>query len=388
MIERQLSKQLEQALTRYPVVALLGPRQVGKTTLARAVARANRERACIHLDLERPSDLAKLADPELYLEQHRDALVILDEVQRVPGLFPVLRALVDSHRVPGRFLVLGSAAPELLRQSAESLAGRIRYLELTPLTLAEVGADSDLLRRLWLRGGYPESFLAESDSASLEWREAFVATYLERDVPALGLRLSPIALRRFWLMLAHRHGQLWNASALAASLGTRAPTVERYLDLLCNTYLARRLPPYHANLEKRLVKSPKIYLRDSGLLHALLGIGDEETLHGHPVIGFSWEGFIIEQVLALRQPRDAWFFRTAAGAEIDLLLPGRSSTPTHAIEIKYALDPKPARGFWSALKDLTIEHADVVYPGKESYPLTEHVQALPAIALAASPDIL
>jgi uncharacterized protein len=380
MIRRALQAQVERALTRHPVVGLLGPRQVGKTTLAKEVA-AHARRGVVHLDLERPSDLARLADPELYLERHVEDLVVIDEVQRRPDLFPVLRALVDAGRKPGRFLVLGSASPELLRQASESLAGRVRYLELGPLTLDEVGRSRENLDRLWLRGGFPESFLAESDEASLEWRQAFAATFLERDLASLAPGLPSERVRRFWQMLAHRHGQLWNASDLARGLGVSPPTVASYADLLVGSFMVRRLEPYHANVGKRLVKSPKLFLRDSGILHALLGIGDHDDLLGHPVVGASWEGFLMEQVLALVPHDDACFYRTAAGAEIDLILRARGRW--HAYEMKHTVAPQPTKGFWTALADLEIEEARVLHAGADTWPLTEHVTAQAALEVGS-----
>jgi uncharacterized protein len=376
MISRNIESELLAALDRFPVVALTGPRQVGKTTLARQIA-AKRPDA-VYLDLERPSDFARIADAELYLAQRSDQLVILDEVQLAENLFPLLRSLVDEQRRPGRFLLLGSASPTLINRSAESLAGRIRYLELTPLTIAEVGATPAAVRRLWLRGGFPDSFLAPDEAASFEWRQAFVRTYLERDIPSLGFRLPPQALRRFWQMLAHWHGQLWNGSALAQSLGVSTQTSHRYLDILCDSFIARRLTPHAANLGKRLVKAPRIYLRDSGLLHALLNIADFDGLEGNPSLGASWEGFVIEQVLAAMAPADCTFFRTAAGAELDLVLklPGRAGLV--AVEVKYASAPKPTKGFWHALDDLDIERAIIVYPGEEPYPIEKRVTVWPA----------
>lgn len=389
MLQRSLLPELTDALARFPVVALVGPRQVGKTTLARDVARLRNEEGgnAEYLDLERPSDLARLTDPELYLAGRQDRLIILDEIQRVPDLFPVLRALVDEHRVPGRFLLLGSASPDLLNHSAESLAGRIRYLEMRPLLLDEVATtNADPLRTLWLRGGFPDSYLADSDADSFAWREAFVRTFLERDVPALGFRIPAQTLRRFWQMLAHWHGQIWNASALAQSMGSSQQSVNRYVDLLCDAYIARRLMPWHANVGKRLVKSPRVYLRDSGLLHALLNLRTLDELAGHPGLGASWEGFVIEQVIAALDPIECGFYRTSAGAEIDLVMRLRGHAAPVAVEVKYSSTPKPTRGFWNALDDLGIERAFVIHPGKEEYPLDARVTAWPATRIAGLKD--
>ena len=382
MIRRCLEPVLLASLRRFPVVGLVGARQVGKTTLARTVAR--RFDAAAYLDLERPSDAAKLRDPELYLEPLAGRLVIIDEIQRRPELFPVLRSLVDAKRRNGRFLVLGSASPDLARQASESLAGRVVYHELAPLTLDEVAtAKRHTPMTPWNRGGFPGGFLAASDSRSLEWREAFIETHLQRDLPALGVRIPAAALRRFWEMLAHFHGQIWNASKIAASLGVSAPTAKHYLDTLQDTFMIRDLPPFAANLKKRLVKSPKVYLRDSGLLHALLRIGAVDDLLGHPIAGASWEGWVIEQALAADGGRSgACFYRTAAGAEIDLVLE-RPRGRRLAFEIKLGAAPAPSRGFWSAVSDLKPSAAFVVYSGKERYPLGQGVEALPISMLPA-----
>ncbi len=382
MIERSLEEVVAEALGKFPVVALVGARQVGKTTLAQAL----QERAIgdsIYLDLERPSDLTKLEAPELYLEMHADKLVILDETQRMPELFPLLRSLVDADRRNGRFLLLGSASPDLARQSSESLAGRVVYLELAPLSLEEVGATKENVWRLWQRGGFPRSFLAQTDADSLQWREAFIQTYLERDLPALGVRIPSATLHRFWRMLAHSHGQLWNGSKLAASLGISAPTARHYLDILEDTFIVRQLQPYHTNLKKRLVRTPKAYLRDSGLLHALLRLETLDDLAGHPCVGSSWEGWVIEQVLAAVPSNwRPWFYRTSGGAEIDLILerPGRKRFL--AFEVKYSPSPSPSRGFWTALSDLGLNEGFVICPCEEQYPLGHEVCTLPVHRLA------
>lgn len=378
MIDRRLQKTIEGSLKNYPVVGLLGSRQVGKTTLAKKIQTFVQK--SIYLDLELPSDLNKLQEPELYLGEFADALVIIDEIQRMPSLFPLIRALVDQNRVNGRFLVLGSASPELIRHSSESLAGRIIYHELSPFGLDETDADN--IQRLWLRGGYPQSYLAVNDAASFSWREAFIKTYLEMDIPQLGIHVPAMQLRRFWTMLAHSHGQLWNASRIANSLGISAPTVRSYMDILEETFVARQLQPYHFNIKKRLIKSPKVYIRDSGLLHALLRTRTIEDLQGHPSIGSSWEGFVLEQIIGTVPDNwDKYFYRTNAGAEIDLLLFDHKNNPV-AIEVKFSASPKVEKGFWNAYEDLSCKRGFVVYPGKESYPLGKGVFTLPADDLA------
>jgi hypothetical protein len=383
MIPRRLLPALTSALAEAPAVALLGPRQVGKTTLALELAKS---RPSVYLDLESDADRAKLAEPELYLKQHEDKLVILDEIHRTPQLFRSLRGLIDAGRRrgrgKGRFLVLGSASIDLLRQSAESLAGRIRYLELAPLDAGEVGRER--LDALWLRGGFPESLLAASDAESLRWRRDFIRTYLERDIPQLGPRIPAEALRRLWTMLAHQQGGLLNAAALARALAVDGKTVAGYLDLLVDLLLVRRLPPWHGNVRKRLVKSPKVHVRDSGLVHALLSIGDREALLAHPVAGASWEGMAIESLIAAAPAgTEAYFFRTSAGAEIDLLLtiPGRRKS--WAIEIKRGLAPKIERGFHLAAESVRPERRLLVYSGDERFPLAEGVEAIPLADLCA-----
>lgn len=383
MFHRHLFAAVLAGLEEAPAVALLGPRQVGKTTLAWEIARS---RPAVYLDLESDADRAKLADPVLYLRQHTDKLVVLDEIQRVPELFRTLRGVIDTARRDGRgngrFLVLGSASIELLRQSSESLAGRIRYLELAPLGAGEVG--SAQLGRLWLRGGFPQSLLAASDGASLRWRQDFIRTYLERDIPQLGPRIPAETLRRLWTMLAHQQGSLLNAAALARALAVDGKTVASYLDLLVDLLLVRRLRPWHANVRKRLVKSPKVYVRDSGLVHALLGIADMESLLAHPVAGASWEGMAIESVLAAAPSgTEAFFYRTAAGAEIDLLLQLPQWPRLWAIEIKRGLAPKVERGFYHACADVGPERRFVVYSGTERYPLAADIEAISLTDLCA-----
>ena len=368
-------------LAEYPAVALLGPRQVGKTTLALEIARAGDS---VYLDLESPSDRARLSDPELYLSDHEGRLVILDEVHRVPDLFQSLRGLIDRGRRhgrrTGRFLLLGSASMDLLRQSGETLAGRIAYLDLNPFDVLEIGAEDH--DALWVRGGFPDSFLAKSDSGSISWRENFIRTYLERDVPLLGPRIPAETLRRLWMMLAHTQGGLLNADSLSRGLGVSGRTIHRYLDLLVDLLLVRRLPPWRSNIGKRLVKSPKTYVRDSGIAHALLGIGSKEELVGHPVVGPSWEGFVIESLLGIAPERtEASFYRSSGGAEVDLVLdlPGRG---TWAIEVKRSLTPRPSRGFHSACEDIGPERKFVVYPGDERYRIADDIEAVRAVDLA------
>ena len=378
---RLLTPQLLDALDHSPAVALLGPRQSGKTTLALEIAR---ERPALYLDLESEQDRAKLAQPELYLADHLDKLVILDEVHRAPGLFPVLRGLIDRARRDGRragqYLLLGSASLDLLKQSGETLAGRITYLELTPFQVLEVGGHP--LDQLWLRGGFPESLLATSDERSLRWRQDFIRSYLERDIPQFGPRIAAEVLRRFWTMLAHHQGGLLNTSQFARNLGVDVKTASSYLGLLVDLLLVRRLPPWHANLGKRLVKSPKVFIRDCGLVHALLNIPDKETLLAHPVLGASWECFVVENLIAnadtMAQP---YFYRSSGGAEIDLLLAWPDGR-LWAIEIKRSLTPKLERGFHAACADLKPERRFVVYPGSERYRLAEDIEAMPLPMLA------
>ena len=375
MITRRRCTLLNQRLDQYPAVALLGPRQVGKTTLALAIAE---DRPSIYLDLESDADRAKLAEPELYLADHEDKLVIFDEVHRRPDLFQNLRGLIDRGRrrgrQTGRFLLLGSASLDLLQQSGETLAGRISYVELDPVDALEI--DSGNRDTLWLRGGFPDSLLAADDAASLRWRQDFIRSYLERDIPQLGPRIPAETLRRFWTMLAHHQGGLLNAAQFAQGLGVDGKTVARYLNLLVDLLLVRRLPSWHRNIGKRLVKAPKVYVRDSGIVHALLGLRDKETLLGHPVVGSSWEGFVIETLLAAAPlETEASFYRTAAGAEIDLVL-GLPGGRRWAVEIKRGLAPKLERGFHHACADLQPERRFVVYAGTERFPVGESTEAI------------
>jgi predicted AAA+ superfamily ATPase len=374
MLERKLELRLLAELDASPAVALLGPRQSGKTTLALSIGET---RPSLYLDLESPSDLARLADPEAFLSAHADKLVILDEVHRAKGLFPVLRGLIDKARRKGRrlglYLLLGSAGLDLLAPSGETLAGRIAYLELGPLNLQETGPGT--LDRLWLRGGFPESFEASSDAASLRWRQNFVRTYLERDIPLFGPRLPAETLRRMWTMLAHLQGGLLNVADLTRNLGIDVRTTNRYLDLLVDLLLVRRLEPWHANVGKRLVRSPKVYVRDSGLVHALLGIRSRDELLGHPVQGASFEGLVVENVAALATDATCHFYRTSGGAEIDLVLAWPDSK-TWAIEVKRSLAPKPDRGFHEACADLEPERKFLVYPGDDRWPLGDGIEVV------------
>jgi predicted AAA+ superfamily ATPase len=375
MISRIIYPKLLDAVAHSPAVALLGPRQVGKTTLALEIGRSHH---ALYLDLESEQDRAKLAQPELYLSDHQDRLVILDEVHRAPGLFPVLRGLIDRGRRAGRksgqYLLLGSASLDLLKQSGETLAGRIAYLELPPFNVLEtrsLPADD-----LWVRGGFPESLLASDAARSLRWRQDFIRTYLERDIPQFGPRIAAETLRRFWAMLAHHQGGLLNTAQFARNLGVDVKTAGGYLDLLVDLLLVRRLPPWHANLGKRLVKSPKVYVRDSGLVHALLNISDKEALLSHPVVGQSWECFVIENLLVCAATKaQGYFYRTSGGAEIDLLLSWPDGS-LWAIEIKRSLSPKLERGFHAACADLAPTRKFVVYPGAERYRFAADIEAI------------
>ena len=378
MIERRIQQQVIDALDRQVAVALIGPRQVGKTTLAQAIGE---ERGALYLDLEDKDDRKKLSNAKQFLNQYEDRLVVLDEIHRVPELFQTLRGIIDQGRRKGkrtgRFLILGSASIDLLRQSGESLAGRIEYVDMQPLDVTEIGTEEGDLNRLWIQGGFPDSFLSGNEEDSLKLRKDFIRTYLERDVPQFGPRIPAETLERLWTMLAHSQGTMLNASRLASGLSLTAPTVTKYIDLLVDLLLVRRLRPLHANIGKRLVKSPKVYVRDSGLLHALLGIGDYNALAGHPIVGASWEGFVIENLLSVVQYRTlASFYRTSAGAEIDLVLEFPGLTEKWAIEIKRGLSAKPTKGFYNAVEDIQPDKTFVLYAGEERYPVSEGLEAV------------
>lgn len=375
MIARRISPEIGSLLTQSPAVVLTGPRQVGKTTLALEVAKG---RDAVYLDLESETDRARLAEPELYFADHADELVILDEIHRAPGIFESLRGAIDrgrrEGREAGRFLLLGSAAIDLLAQSGETLAGRVSYVELAPLDLTEVGGEET--DRLWVRGGFPESFLAGSAAAGLRWRRDFIRTYLERDIPQLGPRIPAETLRRLWTMLAHNQGGLLNAAQLARGLGVSGATVGHYLDLMVDLLLVRRLAPRLGNAGKRLVRSPKVYVRDSGLVHALLGLADKEAVLGHPVAGPSWEGMAIENLIAVAGERaEPSFYRTGGGAEVDLVLRWADGREW-AVEVKRSAAPKLERGLRSALADIEPERSFIVYPGSERYRLGPETWAI------------
>ena len=357
----------------HPVVAILGPRQCGKTTLARMYADRFVNEAVTRFDLEDPTHLSRLESPKLALET-LEGLVIIDEVQRSPGLFEVLRVLVDRENNPARFLILGSASRELIRQSSETLAGRIGHIELTPFSVEEVGKSS--MAKLWFSGGYPPSFLANSNEVGIAWRKAYISTFLERDIPSLGFSIPSVALRRFWMMIAHYHGQTVNYSELGRSFGASDKTIRRYLDLLSSTFMLRQLSPWHENIKKRQVKAPKIYIRDSGIFHTLLGIETYESLQFHPKLGPSWEGFAIETIIRRygADQGECYFWSAYGRAELDLLI--FSGSRRIGLEIKHTDKPKITRSLRTAREDLKIDECYIVYPGKERFPLDESTQAV------------
>jgi predicted AAA+ superfamily ATPase len=383
MIKRRIQEDITKSLQQFPSIGLVGPRQAGKTTLAKMIT-DKLDRPAIYLDLENPQDIQKLDDAQLYLQQFKDHLIILDEAQRKPELFPLLRSMIDQDRKPGRFMILGSASPSLKRQASESLAGRIAYHELSPFTLDEIDNGKDNVNKLWLRGGYPDSYLADSDDFATTWVQNFIQTHLERDLPVLGVRVPATTLFRFWTMVAHCNSQLWNASRLAESLGVDSKTARRYLDILEDTFMIRQLRPFFGNVKKRLVKSPKVYIRDTGLLHTMLKIHSYEDLSANPILGASWEGFCLEQIIGLKPSRyDAYFYRTlsAAAAEIDLVLT-RGLNVEIAVEIKYSLTPKLTKSSTNAINEVNPQRTWVVYPGEESYPIKKDIWTLPISQLS------
>jgi predicted AAA+ superfamily ATPase len=370
-VQRILQEGLIELIKQFPVVGIIGPRQVGKTTLVKRLIN-HIEKECLYLDLELPEDQNKLHDPQLFLEQHFDKLVILDEIQRIPDLFPLLRALIDRHRVPGRYIILGSASPDLLKQSSESLAGRIAYKEVAPFNYTEIINHADLNSH-WFKGGFPEVFLAGDEGFYQNWMTNFVRTYLERDLPGLGLPASPPLVRRLWTMLAHFHGGIWNASNFSKSLGITIPTVNKYLDFLESAFLISRLQPFHVNLKKRLVKSPKIYIRDSGVLHYLTGIPNFQDLQARVLVGNSWEGYVIEQIRHILPDHiKLYYYRTHNGAESDLVLV-RGTTPISCIETKYTAAPKVGKGFQISTADLHTEQNFIITPKSDSYPVSTNI---------------
>ena len=370
-------EQLSVAVRRSPVTALLGPRQCGKTTLARMFGEG---RETIHFDLESQPDLRRLQNPELMLGSLK-GIAILDEVQVMPELFNVLRTLVDRPENQARFLILGSASPNIIKNVSETLAGRVEFVELSGFDLHETGADS--WKKLWLRGGFPRSFLADSDDDSLAWREGFIRTFLERDIPQLGITIPSTAMRRFWTMVAHYHGQTWNASALARSMGLSDKTVRSYLDILTGTFMVRQLQPWHENIGKRQIKAPKIYLRDSGLLHGLLSLTDSHSLSGHPQVGASWEGFALEQILRSVRPAEAFFWATHNGAELDLFFLHQGHR--YGVEVKFSEAPKVTRSMRINLDDLGLDHLWIIYPGIQRYPVHEKITVWPLRDVADLP---
>lgn len=374
-------RRIEQQFAIHPVIALLGPRQCGKTTLARMLAEQAGQ-PVTHFDLEDPTDVALLESPKLAL-QEQIGLVVIDEIQRSPELLPILRVLVDRPDNPARFLILGSASRDLIRQSSETLAGRIGHIELTPFSLTETGTENR--QRLWLRGGFPPSFLARNDGASLQWRKDYVATFLERDLPALGISIPPQSLRRFWMMLAHYHGQLINFSELGRSFGAADTTIRRYLDILEATFMIRLLQPWHENVTKRQVKAPKLYLRDSGLFHTLMGIPDHVALTRHPKLGASWEGFALEEIIRHHRTAngETWFWATHGGGEVDLFL--LTDQGRVGYEVKYTDQPRTTRSMHTAMETLMLDELKIIYPGERNFPLAQRIRAVGLSSFISAP---
>lgn len=373
MIPRLGTKELIEILEYFPVLGITGPRQVGKTTLSKELA-GQIEKEVIYLDMENPVDLSKMSEPTLYFKKNEDVCIIIDEVQRVPELFPILRSMIDQKRIPARFILTGSASPELIRDSSESLAGRIAYKELTAFNYIEI-YNHELSGLHWFRGGFPPSFLAPSDRISISWINNFIQTYIERDLPLLGLRAAPTFLRNLWLMLAHIHGNVLNMELLSKSLEVTGPTIKKYIHFLSEAYLIRILHPLHINIKKRIVKSPKIYIRDTGILHQLLGITTYDMLEGHPMKGNSWEGYVIEQIsLHVQNQYEMYFYRTHQGAECDLVLT-IANKPEIAVEIKYTSAPRVSKGLRTSIDDLGTKKNFIICLSEEEYPIAENIIA-------------
>lgn len=370
-IQRIVQNELIELIDQFPVVGIIGPRQVGKTTLAKHLIN-NINKECLYLDLELPEDQSKLYEPQLFLEQHFDKCVILDEIQQIPQLFPVLRGLIDKLKIAGRYVILGSASPDLLKQSSETLAGRIAYKELSPLNYTEISHNLNINQH-WFKGGFPQAFLSQDEGFYRNWMKNFIQTYLERDLPLLGLPASPPLVRKLWTMLAHFHGGIWNASNFAKSLGITIPTVNRYLEFLESAFIINRLQPFYLNLKKRLVKSPKIYIRDSGILHYIIGIMNIHDLQGNVIIGNSWEGYVVEQIRQiLPNEINLFYYRTHNGSESDLVLV-RGNKPLSCIEIKYTAAPKISKGFQISIEDLKTDKNFIITPKSDTYPIRKNI---------------
>ena len=378
LIHRDITDSVKTRLNNYPAVALLGARQVGKSTIAGMLI--EKIPKAIHLDLERPADLNKLTDPEAFFSQFSDHMICLDEIQRTPDIFPVLRGVIDRNRRNGQFLILGSASRDLIKQSSESLAGRLSYIEITPFTRGEASFTDQATH--WLQGGYPRSLLAKENATSFQWREDYIRTFLERDIPQLGFRIPANTLGRFWRMLAHSHGQVLNASKLAGSMGVSSHTIRKYIDLLEQTFIVRALPPYTENIKKRLIKSPKVYIRDTGILHALLNIETMEELFAHPVYGTSYEGYVIENIVTQLPRWQSYFYRTANGAEIDLIL--TKGIKKIAVEIKSSTSPKVSKRCWNSIETIAPDRTVVIAPVEAPYPIANDVMVMPLHAFVDS----